>query len=168
MKNKVITILLSFYLLNVAYASPNIVEQRLKALSETSPFEINDTKAKRTGIYDNFYNDHSILFIYSSRCQYCHHFAPIFKHWLDGRGLSVRAISLDNKAIDLFPTIEQKDDTLVNSAYGDMPHGTPAVFIVNEQTKAIYPAAYGNLSSQELDFRMVNLVAKIKEFERRA
>lgn len=168
MRNRVIALLLSLVVSNMVYASTNIVEERLKILENDSPFEIRENQAKREIVHDSFYNNHTIVFFYSSRCHFCHQFAPIFKRWLDNKGLSVRAISLDNRPISEFPNIEQKDESLINAAYGDMPHGTPAVFIINEKTQAIYPAAYGNLSSEELNFRMINLVSKIQDFERRA
>jgi hypothetical protein len=80
----------------------------------------------------------------------------------------VRAISLDGIALNEFPNIEQTDEELINAAFGDMPHGTPALFIINDQSQAIYPAVLGNASYQDLNQRMTELAIKIKEFEGRA
>jgi thiol-disulfide isomerase/thioredoxin len=144
-----------------AFGFENIVETKIKNANAQPPAQIKMTQSS------DFMSHHSILLVYSSRCQYCRIFAPTLKQWIDERGISVRAVSLDGIALSEFPNIEQIDDELINAAYGDMPHGTPALFIINSQSNAIYPAIYGNASYQDLNQRMNELAVKIKEFEGR-
>lgn len=146
----------------VAFGFENIVEAKLRHANKLPP---RLSKMTQSG---DFMSHHSILLVYSSRCQYCRIFAPTLKKWIDERGISVRAVYMDGIALREFPNIEQVDEELINAAFGDMPHGTPALFIINDQSKAIYPAVFGNTSYQELNQRMIELAVKIKDFEGRA
>jgi type-F conjugative transfer system pilin assembly thiol-disulfide isomerase TrbB len=155
-------VLVMLFSFKAAFGFENIVEAKLKHVKQVPPSQTTITQSH------DFMTDHSILLVYSSRCQYCQLFAPTLKQWVDERGLSVRAISLDGIALNEFPNIEQTDEELINAAFGDMPHGTPALFIINDQSQAIYPAVLGNASYQDLNQRMTELAIKIKEFEGRA
>ena len=160
---KVIAILAcALFSMNAAFGFDNIVEARIKG-------GINNLQTASANKQSNngaqFFNKHSLLLIYSSRCRYCHLFAPTLKQYVDERGLTVRSISLDGRPIRHFPNIEQADEALINTAYGDMPHGTPALFVINEETNAIYPVLFGNASYDELSNRVMTLILKIKDFE---
>lgn len=162
MKLRMKLLIVMLCLSKAAFSFENIVEAKLKHANKLPVLQSNMNQSS------DFMSNHSILLVYSSRCQYCHIFAPTLRKWVDERGVSVRAISLDGIALREFPNIEQADEELINAAYGDMPHGTPALFIINEQSKAIYPAIFGNASYQDLNQRMTALAAKIKDFEGRA
>ena len=150
---------------NVSFGFNNIVEDKIS--QQTTKIHEVKRSLNINSIESEFFSEHSIVFVYSSKCRYCHMFSPTLRSYVDEKGLNVRAISLDNRSIKDFPNIENATDELVNAAYGDMPHGTPALFIVNEKSNAIYPALFGNSSYEDLSQRMSSLINKIKQFERR-
>jgi len=166
---KMVSLSLCFGLLlsNATFSYEDIVAERLKSFNannetaQSLQHQLTSNQNKPQG----FFSNHSLVLIYSSTCQYCHMFAPTLRQWVDTNGLNVRSISLDGRPINDFPNIEQVDKELIDTAYGDMPHGTPALFVINEETKAIYPAVIGNASYQDLNSRMEKLTVKITEFE---
>lgn len=64
-----------------------------------------------------------------------------------------------------FPDIHALNTSLVNVAFQGNAIQYPALFIINQQTQAIYPVSIGALSEVELNERFQQLIPKIIAYE---
>lgn len=135
-----------------AFSFNNIVEERLSSLSNNKKISSPSTQSKL--VY---------LLVYSSRCHYCKLFAPAFNQWAKKTNANYISMSLDNS--NTYPNTVPTDENLINTAFGDMPRGTPALFLINETRKTIYPVLFGNASLEELIKRDREILAKVHSFE---
>lgn len=113
----------------------------------------------------SFFKHHQLVLFYASTCSHCHQFAPVLKAWAKEQGAAILAFSFDNKPMREFPDAKPATTHWVNAAFQGQAIRYPALFILNTQTKAIYPASLGFLSQEELQARMQVLIPKIRAFE---
>ena len=106
-----------------------------------------------------------MLFLFSSHCPHCHNQAPILKAFAKERHFSVESYSLDNQGLPDFPDAQAPADDLLMSAFSGQSIQTPAIFILNTETLALYPLAIGEVGFEELEQRIQDLSSKIITFE---
>ncbi len=162
MKHTLTALLTSLIISTSGFASSDLINDRINELSSVKT--VKKVVVQRQG----FFASHKLVMIYSSTCQFCHKFSPVLKRWSDEFNAPVRPLSLDGKPIEGFANFEVDTDNFVNSAYGDLPHGTPALFIVNDKTNAIFPVLFGNSNYSELNTRLQDFIPKIIKFESEA
>ena len=159
MKLTLTALLTSLIISTSGFASSDLIKDRINELSSAKT--VKKAVVQRQG----FFASHKLVMIYSSTCQYCHKFSPVLKQWSDNFNAPVKPLSLDGKPIEGFSNFEVATDDFVNAAYGDSPHGTPALFIVNDKTNAIFPVLFGNSDYSELNTRLQEFIPKIIKFE---
>ena len=96
-----------------------------------------------------------LFFFFSGDCPYCHQFAPIVKQFADHYGWKVLAISVDGGKVAGFPNAVA-DEGLFETWGGQL---LPALFAVNPQTEQVIPIAYGLTSMDQMETRLMTLVA---------
>ena len=113
----------------------------------------------------SFFVKHRLLFFFASTCPYCHQFAPIMKNVAKRFNAKISAYSFDDKALTAFPDFKVPPIELVTAAFQNREITCPALFILNEETKGIYPVSFGFLDSIELTERLNIVKTKIEKFE---
>jgi len=113
----------------------------------------------------SFFNNHALLLFYASTCPHCHSFAPLLKAWATENQAQVLTLAFDNQPLPEFPNFKPATTEWVNVAFNGRPITYPALFVVNHQTKMIYPVSFGSLSANELAVRMTDLIEKINQYE---
>ena len=96
---------------------------------------------------------HGLLFIFRSDCPYCHRFAPILKRFEQEYGITVFAVSLDNKGLPEYPN-PQPDNGIaarLNAAT------VPALFLTAPSRRDIRPVGFGVMALTELVERIAAL-----------
>lgn len=114
---------------------------------------------------NHFFENHGLIFFYSSQCKYCHKFAPVLKKWAKENHAEILPLSFDNKTIKEFPKYLPVTKDWVEVVYKGKEISYPALFIVNGDKK-IFPVLTGFYNSNELDERLTLLINKIKSYER--
>lgn len=112
-----------------------------------------------------FFEEHVILFFFSSTCPHCHQQAPILKRWAMLHHAKIEALSFDDKPLPDFQKPHVANTELVDTAFQGNTIRYPALFVMNTRTQAIYPAAIGELNAGELEARMQVLIQKIIHYE---
>ena len=148
------------------------------AAADNWPFNnfINNEESQETSIEDSansisseynppFFVKHKLLFFFASTCPYCHQFAPTLKNVAKRFNAEISAYSFDDKALTAFPDFSVPPIELVTAAFQDREINYPALFILNEETKGIYPVSFGFLDSIELTERLNIVKTKIEKFE---
>ena len=120
---------------------------------------------ERREAHRDFYKSHKLLLIFSSRCGHCKRFAPKITRWVEANGAKLRAVSLDGRGLPNIPHFEAPEESMLRTAYSGSPRVTPALFIINEETSAIYPVVYGNEEYRTLSVKIDGLIPKIQRFE---
>jgi type-F conjugative transfer system pilin assembly thiol-disulfide isomerase TrbB len=113
----------------------------------------------------DFTDNHHLLFLFSSHCPHCHNQAPILKAFAKERHFSVESYSLDNQGLPDFPDAQIPPDDLLMTAFSGQSIQTPAIFLVNSETLALYPVAIGEVGFEELYERVQDLSSKVIRFE---
>lgn len=114
---------------------------------------------------DGFYKNHGFILFYGSQCPHCRQFAPILKQWASQHHVRILPLSLDNQPLAEFPQFIPATTEWINAAFQGNPINYPALFMVNPDTKQLFPVAFGALSYVELDTRMEQLIPLIKAHE---
>lgn len=114
---------------------------------------------------DPFFNDHALVFFFSSQCPYCQQFAPIVKQYSISHGASILALSFDNQPVAPFADFMPVTTEWINEAYAGKPITYPALFIANLRAQLLYPVAFGAMESQALEERLADIKAKIVQYE---
>ena len=119
----------------------------------------------KADVFHDFFKNHRILFFFASTCPYCHQQAPILKAWSSHHDAVIEAYSFDGLPLQEFSNIHALNTALVNVAFQGSAIRYPALFIINQQTQAIYPVSIGALSEVELSDRFRQLISKIMAYE---
>ena len=112
-----------------------------------------------------FFVKHRLLFFFASTCPYCHQFAPTLKNVAKRFNAKISAYSFDDKALTVFPDFSVPPIELVTAAFQNREITYPALFVLHEETKTIYPVSFGFLDSIELTERLNIVKTKIEKFE---
>lgn len=96
-------------------------------------------------------HEYGLFFFFRKNCPYCHHFAPIVKRFSQKYGWSVLAISIDGGVLPEFP--EARRDNGI-SARLHVSH-VPALIAFHSKTKELIPLAYGMVSENEIEERVL-------------
>ncbi|KTC69774.1 conjugal transfer protein TrbB [Legionella bozemanae] len=112
-----------------------------------------------------FFSTHGLILFYGSQCPHCKQFAPILKRWVTRNKAEVLPLSLDNQPLPGFPKFLPATTEWINSAFGGNAINYPALFVVNPNTKALYPVGFGSMTEAELNDRIKTLIPKIKMYE---
>lgn len=94
--------------------------------------------------------EYGLFFFFKGNCPYCHHFAPIVKHFAKKHGWSVFPISLDGGGISEFPNAKRDNGIATRLQVAHVP--TLIAFCV--QTGQMIPLAYGMVSESEIEERI--------------
>lgn len=97
---------------------------------------------------------YGLFFFFSTNCRYCHEFAPIVKAFSENYGWEVLAISVDGGTLEAFP--QAVADNGLMEAWG--VKALPALFAVNPTTEETIPLAYGMVSLDQIENRLMTLV----------
>jgi conjugal transfer pilus assembly protein TraF len=97
---------------------------------------------------------YGLFFFFSTNCRYCHEFAPIVKAFSENYGWEVLAISVDGGKLEAFP--QAVTDNGLMEAWG--VKALPALFAVNPTTEEVIPLAYGMVSLDQIENRLMTLV----------
>lgn len=112
-----------------------------------------------------FSTDHGLVFFYGSQCPYCKQFSPVLKHWSIEKKMSVLPLSFDNQPLPEFDKFLPVSTEWINAAFQQNNIQYPALFVVNIQSKTLYPIGFGAMTLDELSQRMAALVPKILQYE---
>ncbi len=94
--------------------------------------------------------EYGLFFFFKKECSYCHHFAPVVKHFAEKHGWSVLAISLDGGVLPEFPYARRDNGT---AARLQVSH-VPALIAVHPRSGQTIPLAYGLVSESEIENRV--------------
>lgn len=114
-----------------------------------------------------FFSTHGLILFYGSQCPHCKQFAPTLKQWVARNKVELLPLSLDNQPLPEFPQFLPATTEWINAAFGGNAINYPATFIVSPKTKALYPVGFGSMTETELSDRMVLLIPKITEYEKK-
>lgn len=99
-------------------------------------------------------NDYGLFFFFSSKCSYCHHFAPIVARFAKQYDWRVIPISLDGGGVAEFP--EFMPDNGLAATWNVT--ALPSLFAVNPATFHILPVAFGMTSIDQMETRIMALL----------
>ena len=99
-------------------------------------------------------NQYGLFFFFSSKCSYCHQFAPIVARFAKQYDWRVIAISLDGEGVAEFP--EFMPDNGLAAKWNVT--ALPSLFAVNPETGHILPVAFGLTSIQQMETRIMALL----------
>lgn len=94
--------------------------------------------------------EYGLFFFFKGNCPYCHHFAPIVKHFAKKHGWSVFPISLDGSIIPEFPNAKRDNGI---AARLQVSH-VPALVAFRVRSGQMIPLAYGMVSESEIEERI--------------
>lgn len=98
--------------------------------------------------------EYGLFFFFKGECPYCHHFAPIVKHFAKKHGWSVLGISMDGgplrSTLPEFP--DAKRDNGI-AARLQVLH-VPALIAFHSRSGQMIPLAYGMVSESEIEERV--------------
>ena len=103
--------------------------------------------------------EYGLFFFFRKNCPYCHHFAPIVKHFAEKHSWSVLAISLDGGTLSEFPHARR------NNGIAERLHVShvPALMALHPQSGQTIPLAYGLVSESEIEER-VDLLTRVRTY----
>ncbi|MBL8677435.1 MAG: type-F conjugative transfer system pilin assembly protein TraF [Alphaproteobacteria bacterium] len=104
--------------------------------------------------------EYGLFFFFKKACSYCHHFAPVVKHFAEKHGWFVLAISLDGGRLPEFPYARQDNGI---AARLQVTH-VPALIAVHPRSGQTIPLAYGLVSESEIE-RRVELLTRAVAFQ---
>ncbi len=104
--------------------------------------------------------EYGLFFFFKKECPYCHHFAPVVKHFAEKHGWSVLAISLDGGVLPEFPHA-RRDNGIASRL--QVAH-VPALIAVHPRSGQTIPLAYGLVSESEIENR-VELLTRVLDLK---
>jgi conjugal transfer pilus assembly protein TraF len=99
---------------------------------------------------------YGLFFFYSSKCGYCHKFAPIVRSFATSHRLNVMAISADGGPLPEFPEAQMNNgiiEKLGIKAY-------PALIAFDAKTQELIPLSYGMTSEADLENKIMLLMGE--------
>lgn len=137
------------------FTNPNLDETLINPTNQKARHLQLDLQKKQTkDVIKKLSKEYGLFFFYSSKCAYCHEFAPIVKNFSDQHEWEVLAISLDGGQSDVF-----KNTVPDNGLFEQWNvQVLPALFAVNPETGHVIPVAYGMTSIDEMESRIMQLV----------
>jgi conjugal transfer pilus assembly protein TraF len=115
---------------------------------------LDQSQAKLQQTIQEMRHKYGLFFFFSGNCRYCHGFAPIVKAFSETYGWEVLAITVDGGPIEDFPHAV-KDNGLIE-AWG--VKALPALFAINPATEEVLPLAYGMVSLDAIETRLMTLL----------
>ena len=94
--------------------------------------------------------DHQLVLFVSSRCHWCHKFAPIVQSISDAYGLAVKVISFDGKPVKPFNQVIEAKKENFRFFFKDQPPFAPVLFLQHTKTKHFEMLAEGATPKKEL------------------
>lgn len=94
--------------------------------------------------------EYGLFFFFKGNCPYCHHFAPIVKHFAKKHGWSVLGISMDGGELADFPNAKRDNGM---AARLQISH-VPALIAFHSVSGKMIPLAYGMVSESEIEERI--------------
>lgn len=147
--NKLIQLVL---IMIVAIPAQLVVAEEIFGLNKTSAqVEINDKKAYMA----KFRDEYQLLFVYTSKCPYCHKFSKILDAFSKDKKLYVAALTDDGGKIEPF-TQAVHDRNRITELGVD---GFPVLFVEHKKTHKTSLLADGLTPYSELE-RMIDAIAE--------
>ena len=103
--------------------------------------------------------DYGLFFFFRKNCPYCHHFAPIVKHFAEKHSWSILAISLDGGTLPEFPHARRNNGIAERLQVAHVP----ALIALHPQSGQMIPLAYGLVSESEIEER-VDLLTRVRTY----
>jgi len=97
--------------------------------------------------------EYGLFFFFKGTCSYCHHFAPVVKHFAKKHGWSVLGVSLDGGSLPAFPHAKRDNGM---AARLQISH-VPALIAYHPKSGEMIPLAYGLVSESEIEERVILL-----------
>ena len=94
--------------------------------------------------------EYGLFFFFKGECSYCHHFAPVVKHFAKKHGWSVLGISMDGGSLAEFPGAKRDNGM---AARLQVSH-VPALIAFHPSSGQMIPLAYGMVSESEIEERI--------------
>lgn len=94
--------------------------------------------------------DYGLFFFFKGECSYCHHFAPVVKHFAKKHGWSVLAVSLDGGTLAEFPRARKDNGMAARLQVSQVP----ALIAFHPSSGQMIPLAYGMVSESEIEERI--------------
>ena len=104
--------------------------------------------------------EYGLFFFFKKACPYCHHFAPVVKHFAEKHGWSLLAVTLDGGVLPEFPYARQDNGIATRLQVNHVP----ALIAVHPRSGQTIPLAYGLVSESEIE-RRVELLTRAVGFE---
>jgi conjugal transfer pilus assembly protein TraF len=104
--------------------------------------------------------EYGLFFFFSANCEFCHQFAPIVKQFSEQYGWRVLPISLDGGQLETFPNAQPDNGLFEQWQQGEQRKVMPALYAVNPNTGHVIPIALGLTSIDQMEIRIMSLVAK--------
>ncbi|MBY0272767.1 MAG: type-F conjugative transfer system pilin assembly protein TraF [Alphaproteobacteria bacterium] len=101
--------------------------------------------------------EYGLFFFFKGECSYCHHFAPVVKHFAKKHGWSVLGISLDGGSLAEFPGAKRDNGM---AARLQVSH-VPALIAFHPSSGQMIPLAYGLVSESEIEER-IDLLTRVQ------
>lgn len=114
---------------------------------------------------DDFWQRHTLVFIFSAQCPYCQQTAPVLKSWSMTHHIPVAAFSMSEVPLPDFEEAPLISKELLDAAFQNQSIQYPALFMMNQRTQALYPVIIGAFNEGELIQRIEVLIPKIKAYE---
>lgn len=113
---------------------------------------------KQTKTIKDFARHYGLFFFYRGDCPYCHHFAPILKAVSQTYHIQVLPITVGRGMLPQYP------NSVMNHGQAEQlgVKVYPALFAVNLKTHAVTPLAYGLMSEEALERRIVLVANELK------
>ena len=165
MMKKIILTLLLISIFEKVSAKNNWLDEVISKKENSGTLGLASKHFSSTNSSASFFNSHALIFIFASTCPHCHRFAPIVKYFSEKNQARVLAISLNNTPLEEFPDFKKPSPELMGATFGGQAITYPALFLLNKNTKAIYPVSVGSMTSEELNDRMAVLIPKIVAYE---
>jgi conjugal transfer pilus assembly protein TraF len=99
-------------------------------------------------------NTHGLFFFFKGNCAYCETFAPIVQAFSQKYGWEVLAISADGTQLPGFER-SQMDNGLLEKWNISV---LPALFAIAPQSQQVLPIAFGLVSLEEIETRLMNVI----------
>ncbi len=94
--------------------------------------------------------EYGLFFFFKGECSYCHHFAPVVKHFAKKHGWSVLAVSLDGGTLPEFPGARRDNGMATRLQVSHVP----ALIAFHPSSGQMIPLAYGMVSESEIEERI--------------
>lgn len=143
--------------MKTVFTNPELDETLKNPVNQKARHLQLDLQKKRTReVIKSLSKDYGLFFFFSKQCAYCQAFAPIVKTFSDLHEWDVLAISLDGAQSEVF-----KNTVPDNGLFEQWNvQVLPALFAVNPTTGHVIPVAYGLTSIDEMENRIMQLVAE--------